>query len=77
MRIDTGVNSGERDVSSRVTADRLTLYFSSDRSGGTGDFDIYVATRPSTEDPFGMPEALINVNRTPWLSPAGRTASVL
>ena len=36
-----------------VGADGLSLYFDSDRPGGFGDLDLYVATRTSTTEPFG------------------------
>lgn len=36
-----------------ISADGLTLYFSSDRPGGSGDFDLWLATRESTSKPFG------------------------
>lgn len=35
-----------------VTSDELTIYFSSNRPGGQGDFDIWKATRNSINDPF-------------------------
>ncbi|HEX2689307.1 MAG TPA: hypothetical protein VHN14_21945 [Kofleriaceae bacterium] len=59
-----------------VTPDELTLYWSSDRPGGSGGLDIYVATRPTTADGFGAPVALTNLNTasldTPtWISPDG------
>lgn len=36
-----------------VTNDGLTMYFVSDRPGGQGIEDIWAASRPTTEDPFG------------------------
>ena len=36
-----------------ISADELTLYFSSDRPGGEGDYDLWKATRNSVEEPFG------------------------
>ena len=59
-----------------VSPDELTLYFSSDRPGGLGDFDIYEARRPTVADGFGAPIALTSLN-TPsfdvpsWISADG------
>lgn len=36
-----------------VTSDELTIYFSSNRPGGEGDYDIWKATRNSINEPFG------------------------
>lgn len=36
----------------------LRLYLASDRPGGLGGIDIWVATRPSTQAPWGAPENL-------------------
>ncbi|MDR0971637.1 MAG: OmpA family protein [Bacteroidales bacterium] len=36
-----------------ISSDELTLYFSSDRPGGMGDYDIWKATRQSINEPFG------------------------
>ncbi|MCP5524217.1 MAG: PD40 domain-containing protein [Verrucomicrobiales bacterium] len=38
-----------------VSPDGLMLLFTSDRPGGLGDEDIWVATRPSLNAPFGAP----------------------
>jgi peptidoglycan-associated lipoprotein len=35
-----------------VTSDELTIYFSSNRPGGEGDYDIWKATRKSVNEPF-------------------------
>jgi Tol biopolymer transport system component len=39
-----------------LTPDELTIYFSSIRDDGLGDWDVYVATRESLADDFGDPE---------------------
>lgn len=38
--------------------DGLSLYMASNRPGGEGKLDIWVATRPSTDAPWGAPENL-------------------
>jgi hypothetical protein len=51
----TNLNSPGNDAGAWLTADELTLYFASDRSGGVGSFDIYVATRTSIDAVFSSP----------------------
>ncbi len=36
-----------------VSSDELTIYFTSDRPGGEGDYDLWKATRSSIDEPFG------------------------
>lgn len=36
-----------------ISSDELTLYFSSDRPGGEGDYDLWKATRSSIDEAFG------------------------
>lgn len=38
-----------------IAPDGLSLYLASNRSGGYGGLDIYVATRPDTSSPWGTP----------------------
>jgi hypothetical protein len=47
--------SPEDDENPSLTADLLEIYFSSDREGGEGDYDLYVARRASADDAFGEP----------------------
>jgi len=49
------VNSSVRDFAPTISTDGLSLYFDSDRFGGYGDKDLWVTTRPTTEDPWGEP----------------------
>jgi hypothetical protein len=49
------VNSVAADCCPNVSADGLTLYFSSGRPGGLGDYDIWYCTRPSVDAPWGAP----------------------
>jgi hypothetical protein len=72
MSLDTGADEEHADLS----ADELTIYFSSTRGGGAGGFDIYQATRGSTAEPFGnvMPVQGINTagdERTPRMTGNG------
>ena len=49
------VNSSVRDDRASISSDGLELYFASDRPGGYGDSDLYVAIRPTTDAPWGEP----------------------
>jgi hypothetical protein len=82
QRLLANVNSTDEESGPVVTADGLTLYFSSNRPGGPGPepgyFDVYVARRAKATDPFG-PAELVNELNTPrqdyvlWVSPDGCT----
>ena len=58
------VNSGDYDDKPCISADGLSLYFTSNREGGYGYEDIWVSTRPTTDDPWGPPENLGSVVNT-------------
>ncbi len=49
------INSSSREVGPEISADGLTLYFNSDRPGGYGDVDLWLSTRPTTNDPWAEP----------------------
>jgi len=57
-----GVNSPYSEVGPSLAVDGLELYFSSNRPGGLGGHDIYVARRKTTSDPFGPAVNLQQVN---------------
>ena len=71
------INTSSSDLTPWITPDGLELYFSSDRPGGYGVVDIWVASRATTDDPWGEPVNLGPVvNSTagdyyPCLSPDG------
>lgn len=44
VNLGPGVNTAANEYGPTVTADGLKMYFGSDRAGGYGDYDIYVAT---------------------------------
>jgi Tol biopolymer transport system component len=73
------INSSKYDIGPALSADGLTLFFSSNRSGGSGLPDIWMSTRRSTDMPFGKPINLprkVNSSkddRSPALSADGRT----
>jgi len=47
------VNSFYEDSAPSISSDGLTLYFSSNRAGGSGSFDLWVAMRATTDDEWG------------------------
>jgi len=53
MNLGAGVNTSSFEANPGVTADGTTMYFTSNRSGGEGGYDIYVATRTSPTEEFG------------------------
>jgi len=60
----TALNTPSHDEQARLSPDELTVYFSSDRAGGVGTWDVWVATRGSTSAPFGTPSLVAGVNTT-------------
>lgn len=55
------LNSGTDDFAASLSADELTVYFSSTRAGGLGLADIYTATRASRTAGFGAPALVAGV----------------
>jgi hypothetical protein len=49
------VNSPSVEGAAMVSPDGLSLYFHSNRAGGYGSFDVWVTTRPTTDDEWGAP----------------------
>jgi tetratricopeptide (TPR) repeat protein len=59
------VNSKDEESAASITADGSALYFSSDREGGTGKKDLYVAKRLPDQS-WGEPKRLSNMVNTPY-----------
>lgn len=55
VNMGSAVNHEYSDGAPCISADGLSLYFSSDRWGGTGSSDLWVSRRASVEDPWGNP----------------------
>jgi hypothetical protein len=70
------INTGNRDRFPVVTPDELTLYFGTDRSGGS-DYDIYVSKRASKAVAFGAKTDVTELSTTTdsevpnWISDDG------
>ncbi|NVB83399.1 MAG: hypothetical protein HOV81_33815 [Kofleriaceae bacterium] len=61
--IDLGiVNTAAVELGAEISPDGLTLYFSSDRPGTSGDLDFYVAKRPTRTSPFGAPTRIAELS---------------
>jgi WD40-like Beta Propeller Repeat len=58
----SSVNTVANDSSGHLSSDRLALYFVSERGGGPGREDLFVATRTSETSVFGTPTVIVNVN---------------
>ena len=77
LNLGPTVNSTKGELISYLSADGLELYFSSNRPGGLGHYDIWVATRASCSDPWSEPDNLGHVVNSavqdthPSLSPDG------
>jgi len=56
------LNTEFGETNPSISPDGLTLYFSSDRPGGAGSWDIYVATRKDRNEPFGEPQNVPELN---------------
>ena len=61
-----------------ISADATVAYFDSDRPGGVGSRDLYVATRDTASTPFGTPKGVPGLNSSsdeedPWVTPDLRT----
>ena len=71
------VNSWAGDGWPSISADGLELYFSSNRSGGSDDYDLWVTTRDTKDDEWGPPMNLgptvntSDVDRCPSISADG------
>jgi hypothetical protein len=51
--VGAGVNSASDEISPSISAEGLTLYFASNRSGGSGDYDLWVSMRPKMDAAWG------------------------
>jgi hypothetical protein len=60
----TALNSASDDAAGHLTGDELAIYFASQRDGGVGATDIYVATRATRTASFGKPAVLLGVSTT-------------
>jgi len=55
MNLGSTINSPAADTAPCISADGLSLYFSSDRPGGYGNYDLWMSTRSTTKDAWTAP----------------------
>ncbi|MHC4436795.1 MAG: LamG-like jellyroll fold domain-containing protein [Planctomycetota bacterium] len=55
VNLGPAVNSSYSDAGQCISADGLSLYFDSDRPGGSGGGDLWVTTRDTKDDEWGTP----------------------
>ncbi|HCO96459.1 MAG TPA: hypothetical protein DIU00_21385 [Phycisphaerales bacterium] len=74
--VNSSAFEGEQDIS----ADGLCLFFSGDRSGGSGGWDLWVTARKTKEEPWGNPVNLgpeINSSGTDGMADISDDGSIL
>ncbi|MBC8217136.1 MAG: PD40 domain-containing protein [Planctomycetes bacterium] len=59
------VNSSFMEAEPSISADGLQLFFNGDRPGGSGNWDLWVTTRATTEDEWGTPDNLGSIVNSP------------
>jgi len=77
MNLGTVINSASVDGCPFISKNELCLYFASNRTGGSGNLDIYVSKRAEVNDEWGQPENLGDINSSsaefcPTLTTSGR-----
>lgn len=69
------LSSAQVDISVTLSPSQLEIFFETTRTSGTlANFDLWVATRESVDDPWGEPVPVEELNtgeseNDPWLSP--------
>jgi hypothetical protein len=71
INVGQPLNTQYNDMYAILTADGLTVYFTSDRPGGLGGDDLWVSRRENTDASWGDPENLVVLN-----SPSNDSLSV-
>jgi hypothetical protein len=69
VNLGSVVNSSGQDEHPSISADGLSLYFGSTRSGGSGSHDLWVTTRESKDSPWSRPVNLgstVNSQYSEW-----------
>lgn len=56
------LSSPSEDWQPQITEDGLAIVFASDRPGGKGKFDLWMATRASANKPFDPPKPITELN---------------
>jgi hypothetical protein len=53
--VETRLNTASDETSPVLSADGLTIWFTSNRPGGAGGYDVWTATRTAQHSPWGAP----------------------
>jgi len=69
LNLGPTVNSSDHDRAPSISSDRLMLFFTSKRSGGQGEQDIWVARRATIDAPWAEP-----VNLGPMVNSSAKDA---
>jgi Tol biopolymer transport system component len=56
------LSSPQNEETTRITADGLTMWVASDRSGPAGVFDLWASTRATRGDPWPAPTRVVELN---------------
>lgn len=64
VNLGPGLNSTVSDQQPALSKNGLSLYFTSNRPGGVGGFDMYVSQRATVDDPWGAPVNLGTIINT-------------
>ncbi len=67
VNLGVPINSPGRETTVHISSDDLILFFASDRPGGPGDLDVYMARRSSRDQPWGEPVLLGPPVSTPFV----------
>jgi serine/threonine protein kinase/Tol biopolymer transport system component len=67
VNVGPPINTQYDDSSPFISTDGLSLYFTSNREGGSGDYDIWMTTRTSTDHPWSEPVNLGSGINTPGI----------
>jgi len=67
MNLGPSINSVASDGAPSISANGLLLFFTSNREGGFGYYDLWIAIRPTIAEPWGTPVNLgPTVNSSAW-----------
>jgi len=61
---ETRLNSASDETSPVLSADGLSIWFTSNRPGGAGGYDVWTATRATVRSPWGVPTLVPGVSST-------------
>ena len=64
VNLGSAINSTASDQGPAISPDGLSLYFTSNRTGGVGGFDMYVSQRASVDGAWGSPVNIAALNTT-------------